>query len=144
MSNSAGLHSALKKFVNDTLTSSENPETMNPQTQQMLLNTALHLGDMSTQTRSFDLALKWTYLVQEEFFRQGDIEKGQGIPVVQMFDREKLDVPKSQVFFINLFVTPLFGLVSQIVPELKEVLDNAEKNKNAWEQHSYKHPLVFK
>lgn len=37
-------------------------------TQQFIMESALHACDISQQTRSFDLAKEWTYLLFEEFF----------------------------------------------------------------------------
>ena len=72
--------------------------------QQDLLNIIIHCGDLGTQTRDFETALSWTYLVQEEFFIQGDEERRLGFPVTNLCDREKLDVSKSQIGFMTFLV----------------------------------------
>lgn len=48
----------------------------------------MHAADVSTQTRTFDVAVEWTHLLFDEFFNQGDIEKEKGLPVSFLCDRE--------------------------------------------------------
>ena len=55
---------------------------------QTLLEFVVHSADISTQTRTFDIAVEWTKLLFEEFFHQGDMEKEQGLPVSFLCDRE--------------------------------------------------------
>lgn len=55
---------------------------------QQLLEFSVHAADVSTQTRSFEIAVEWTKLLFEEFFAQGDIEKEKGLPVSFLCDRE--------------------------------------------------------
>ena len=40
---------------------------------------------------------RWLGLLEEEFFRQGDLERGAGLPISPLFDRTKQGVSKSQV-----------------------------------------------
>jgi hypothetical protein len=42
---------------------------------QQLIEICLHAADVSTQCRPFEIAHEWTYLLFEEFFNQGDLEK---------------------------------------------------------------------
>jgi len=44
-------------------------------TQQFIMESAMHACDISQQTRSFEICKEWTYLLFEEFFMQGDIER---------------------------------------------------------------------
>jgi hypothetical protein len=38
------------------------------ESKQLLLELVVHAADVSTQTRSFDIAVEWTWLLFEEFF----------------------------------------------------------------------------
>ena len=42
---------------------------------QQLMEFCVHAADVSTQCRPFEIAHEWTYLLFEEFFKQGDLEK---------------------------------------------------------------------
>jgi hypothetical protein len=43
--------------------------------QQQILEMAIHACDLSASTRAFPIVKEWIYLLFEEFFRQGDLEK---------------------------------------------------------------------
>ena len=88
-------------------------------TKQQLLEFTVHAADVSTQTRTFDVAVEWTKLLFEEFFHQGDIEKEKGLPISFLCDRETTQIPQSQPGFVNFILAPLFSLVSEIMPEVK-------------------------
>ena len=60
--------------------------------QQFLLEVILHSADVSQQTRDFDVVKEWTYLLFEEFFDQGDLEKQQGLPISMLCDRNNTNV----------------------------------------------------
>lgn len=102
---------------------------------QQLLEFAVHAADVSTQTRSFDVAVEWTQLLFEEFFIQGDIEKEKGLPISFLCDRETTQIAKSQPGFVNFILNPLFALVSEIVPELKQLEINAKENAENWKNY---------
>ena len=62
------------------------------QKQQFVLECCLHSCDISQGTRSFDVVHKWTYLLFEEFFAQGDLEKDMGLPISMLCDRATTNV----------------------------------------------------
>jgi len=80
---------------------------------------ALHSCDVSQQTRSFEVAREWTYLLFEEFFAQGDIEKEENLPVSFLCDRETTNVAASQPGFANFVVLPLFKALVEIIPNVQ-------------------------
>jgi hypothetical protein len=43
--------------------------------QQFLMEICLHSADVSVPAREFEVVRDWTYLLFEEFFSQGDLEK---------------------------------------------------------------------
>ena len=52
----------------------ENKETIT-QEKNTILTLAMHACDVSQQGRKFGVAREWTYLLFDEFFDQGDLEK---------------------------------------------------------------------
>lgn len=52
----------------------------------------MHASDVSTQCRTFETAHKWTYLLFEEFFNQGDLEKHEKLPVSFLCDRSTTSI----------------------------------------------------
>jgi hypothetical protein len=51
-------------------------------------------ADIGHAAKSIDLHERWTLLVCEEFFQQGDMEKKLGLPVSMYCDRETTDIAK--------------------------------------------------
>lgn len=43
--------------------------------QQIIMDLLIHSADISQQCRPFEIVKEWTYLLFEEFFDQGDLEK---------------------------------------------------------------------
>jgi cAMP-specific phosphodiesterase 4 len=88
----------------------------------------VHAADVSTQCRPFEIAHEWTYLLFEEFFKQGDLEKHQKLPVSFLCDRESTTIAKSQPGFVNFIVAPLFTTLIEVMPPLKHLLTKAQEN----------------
>lgn len=103
--------------------------------QQLILNMILHAADISNPTKPIDIYKKWVDLVFDEFFSQGDLEKGNKIPISINCDRDIIKIPKTQIGFISLVVKPTFELINHIIPECCEVyLQNIEYNYKYYEE----------
>ncbi|CDW73305.1 iesterase family member [Stylonychia lemnae] len=107
---------------------------------QDLFNIAIHAADLGIHCRTFELSLKWSELLHEEFFFQGDEERRLGLPTMDIFDRVKNDVSKNQIGFIKFFVLPLYISISEVVPDAKEQVENIESNIENWGTYKYTHP----
>jgi hypothetical protein len=92
-------------------------------TQQFVMEAAIHACDISQQTRSFDLAKEWTYLLFEEFFMQGDIEMAKELPISMLCDRNTNNVAGAQPGFVNFVTLPMFVPLSNILPNISECCD---------------------
>ena len=57
----------------------------------------LHCCDISHPAKLFDIHQRWTYLLMEEFFRQGDTEKSLGLPYSPLCDRNTTHIAESQI-----------------------------------------------
>lgn len=104
------------------------------ESKQQMLEIFVHAADVSTQTRPFDIAVEWTWLLFEEFFNQGDLEKMEGLPVSFLCDRTTTNIAKSQPGFLNFIVIPMFAMVSEVMPTMKELETNARENVKNYEQ----------
>lgn len=67
-----------------------------------------HLADISNPTKSWELALAWTELLFEEFFKQGDKERELGVGVSDLMDRSTTNIAKAQLGFIDIIVLPAY------------------------------------
>ena len=95
----------------------------------------IHSCDLSTPTRKFDTLRTWTYLLFEEFFHQGDVEKAQGQPASFLCDRETTIVAKEQPGFCNFIVIPAWKVVSALLPRVECAEQRARQNVQNWQQH---------
>lgn len=100
--------------------------------QQEMLNLLIHLGDLSHNTKSFEISKTWTNLLYEEFYQQGDREKSLGIPISMFCDRDSSNVPKAQIGFIKALVIPSFDVLVNFFPKLNHLIENLEDNMNQW------------
>jgi hypothetical protein len=70
----------------------------------MLLQIAIKCADIGHAAKEVELHEKWSLLIVEEFYNQGDTEKEEGLPVSMFCDREKTDLSGSQSGFITNLV----------------------------------------
>ena len=104
-------------------------------TQQQLLEMALHCSDLTPGSRDFATAKKWTYLLFEEFFHQGDVEKRENLPVSFLCDRVTTNVASNQPGFINFIVMPLFKSMTTVLPGMGFLVKRAVENAETWKNY---------
>lgn len=66
-----------------------------------------------------EVAEPWLDRLLQEFFKQSDAEKLEGLPVTPFMDRDKVTKPSSQCSFIGLVLLPLFEALGELFPELE-------------------------
>jgi len=71
--------------------------TLDKTEKSKVLSLILHCADISHPAKSWELHSKWTPLLMEEFFRQGDQEKELKRQCSPLCDRNTTLVPESQV-----------------------------------------------
>ena len=125
----------------DTFTLLSGNEKTKFDEQQILLNYMIHAADLGHNCKKFKISLQWVEVLCEEFWRQGDMEKKKGIPVSFLCDRDKIDVPSSQVGFLKGFVVTTFDCLIKMFPSLIYTMDNAKNNIKEWKKLSEKHRL---
>lgn len=65
----------------------------------------LKAADLGHASLPWDQHVRWSNLVVEEFYQQGDDEKSRGLPVSFLCDRVRdADLPKSQQGFLRFVV----------------------------------------
>ncbi|XP_037917818.1 calcium/calmodulin-dependent 3',5'-cyclic nucleotide phosphodiesterase 1-like isoform X5 [Hermetia illucens] len=75
----------------------------------------LHCCDISHPAKKWNLHHRWTMLLLEEFFRQGDLERELGLPFSPLCDRNNTLVAESQIGFIEFIVDPSMGVCSDML-----------------------------
>lgn len=103
--------------------------------QQEVLNLLIHTGDLSHNTKSSDISYKWTLLLYEEFFNQGDKERSLGKPISFLCDRYTTIICSSQVGFLKFIIQPSFEVLNNIIPEVESYfVENIKHNILFWEK----------
>uniref|UniRef100_A0AC35U6D6 Phosphodiesterase n=1 Tax=Rhabditophanes sp. KR3021 TaxID=114890 RepID=A0AC35U6D6_9BILA len=109
-------------------TSIVSPEKYNERV--ILLQSMIHLADLSNPTKPIELYRCWNQRILEEYWRQGDKEKDLGLEVSPMCDRGTVTIEKSQIGFIDYIVHPLFETWAELVqPDAQDILDQLEENR---------------
>jgi len=80
-----------------------------------LLEMLVHFADVSNPAKPSNISFKWTHLVVEEFFRQGDLERSKGLTIGPMLDRNDTNIAKSQRGFIQYVIRPYFDIFVEAV-----------------------------
>lgn len=79
----------------------------------------IKVSDISNEARPMDVAEPWLDRLLQEFFKQSDAEKLEGLPVTPFMDREKITKPSSQCSFIGFVLLPLFEALGELLTELQ-------------------------
>ena len=102
--------------------------------QQMMLNYLIHTADLGHNTKKFEISIQWVELLTKEFWIQGDTERKNNLNISFLCDRNNVDVPQSQVGFINGFILSTFSLLVTMFPTLEFTLVNAKNNIKKWQE----------
>jgi hypothetical protein len=100
--------------------------------QQEIINYLVHTADISHNAKRFEISYKWTYFLMEEFWRQGDIERSNRLPISFLCDRFTAEVPKSQIGFITGIIIPSFEVLNDFLPSLGYFKDAVMNNLEEW------------
>uniref|UniRef100_A0A673H337 Phosphodiesterase n=1 Tax=Sinocyclocheilus rhinocerous TaxID=307959 RepID=A0A673H337_9TELE len=80
-----------------------------PENRLLIKRMLIKCADVANPCRPLELCIEWAGRISEEYFAQTDEEKRQGLPVVMpVFDRNTCSIPKSQISFIDYFITDMF------------------------------------
>ncbi|KAF9903235.1 hypothetical protein EC991_004058 [Linnemannia zychae] len=115
-----------------TGTSYRSASDLTPELRQNLSNCLLHAADISNAVKPWTLCKRWSDLVVQEFFRQGDIEKAQLLPVSPNMDRDQHNQPQISLGFGDFVVQPYFESFVEFLPEAAPFLAALANNREQW------------
>ncbi|CAE7580927.1 PDE2A [Symbiodinium sp. CCMP2592] len=98
----------------------------------LVLKFALKCADVGHLALDWPGHLRWVQRLEEEFFLQGDREKGLKLDPGFLMDRDKPGVSQTQVGFFDAIVLPLFRSFHQACPRAKPMLERVESNYADW------------
>jgi 3',5'-cyclic-nucleotide phosphodiesterase len=95
-------------------------------------------ADISNVARPFEIAAKWSDILQLEFANQGVMEQAVGIPTTLFGGPPELGnltkLANSQIGFMNIFAGPLFEAVTDILPPMVFAVEEIKKNQGIWKR----------
>uniref|UniRef100_A0A0R3RLG1 PDEase domain-containing protein n=1 Tax=Elaeophora elaphi TaxID=1147741 RepID=A0A0R3RLG1_9BILA len=134
MSKHMSILADLKTMVEAKKVAGSSVLTLDKTDRIQVMQTMIHLADLSNPTKPIDLYTIWVKNIMEEYWRQGDRERDLGIDISPMCDRNNITIAKSQVGFIDFIVHPLFETWADLVnPHAQYILDQLEFNRE-WYQ----------
>ncbi|PWY95662.1 high affinity cAMP phosphodiesterase [Aspergillus sclerotioniger CBS 115572] len=102
----------------------------------LLCGLLIKCADISNVARPWEVAEKWTQILQEEFANQGEMEKEVGMETALFGGPPELGnvykLATSQIGFMSIFALPLFEGVSDILPDLKFTVEHIRSNQSKW------------
>uniref|UniRef100_A0AAX7UI81 Phosphodiesterase n=1 Tax=Astatotilapia calliptera TaxID=8154 RepID=A0AAX7UI81_ASTCA len=119
--------------IEETSTSETFQEVIRNQKNRLLIKRMLiKCADVANPCRPLELCIEWAGRISEEYFAQTDEEKRQGLPVVMpVFDRNTCSVPKSQISFIDYFITDMFDAWDAFAT-LPGLMEHLSENYKYW------------
>ncbi|KAF9578047.1 High affinity cAMP-specific and IBMX-insensitive 3',5'-cyclic phosphodiesterase 9A [Lunasporangiospora selenospora] len=118
--------------AHSTATGSRFPVDLTQELRQNLCNCLLHAADISNAVKPWALCKRWSDLVVQEFFRQGDIEKAQSLPVSPNMDRDQHNQPQISLGFSDFVVHPYFASLAELLPGSAPLLETLASNREQW------------
>ncbi|ESO12607.1 hypothetical protein HELRODRAFT_62653, partial [Helobdella robusta] len=92
------------------------------------LSLIVHCSDISHPAKDWELHHKWTELLMEEFFRQGDQEEQLSLPVSPLCDRRNTLVAESQIGFIDFIVDPSLQVLGDMADRFVYLMNHSDRN----------------
>jgi len=96
------------------------------------LQVALKCADMGHLTLKWRDHLLWVKRLEEEFFAQGDKEKGMSLEPSFLMDRQKPGVTQTQVGFFDYVALPLYQTLVKAFPLASPMLVGVQANYQCW------------
>jgi hypothetical protein len=152
LSTDMSFHFALNNELNECMNRNSNESkvvsgaTFSDKDRVILLRSILHAADISNPLKPWSISKKWSDLVVEEFFAQGDREKREGLSVSMNMDRNTTSQDEISLNFADFIVAPFFLSLMRALPKLSKACRILESNRDMWDnvlrkrvQHSQTH-----
>ncbi|KAI9092119.1 hypothetical protein DFS34DRAFT_584116, partial [Phlyctochytrium arcticum] len=102
----AGHFTTLAIFKNKVSASANFDPINSPDDRSLLFRMLIKCADVSNLTREWPVYCAWLDRLIKEFVNQGDEEKRLGLPVSPFMDRDNINIPQSQLGFIEFLCQP--------------------------------------
>eukprot|EP01135_Chromosphaera_perkinsii_P008617 Nk52_evm59s1401 gene=Nk52_evmTU59s1401 len=113
----------------------ENPSSYdknNVEHRKCLIASVMTAADIHVICKPWPIQHKTAYIIYSEFFAQGDEEKAQGQTPIPMMDRDKAEVPKLQLGFIDFVCKELYYDLAKFDSKFSFLKDGMDANRIEW------------
>ena len=107
-------------------------EMLEDSTSRLVQQMIVKVADLSHVAAPTEQHRKWVALLQEEHWRQGDLERSLGMRVSHMMNREGGGITDSQVGFFEIIVLPTFEAFSNCFEGARVLHNRAQCNYWYW------------
>ncbi|XP_054550683.1 high affinity cAMP-specific and IBMX-insensitive 3',5'-cyclic phosphodiesterase 8A [Talpa occidentalis] len=105
-----------------------------PENRALVRRMLIKCADVANPCRPLEQCVEWAARISEEYFAQTDEEKLRGLPVVMpVFDRSTCSIPRSQISFIDYFITDMFDAWDAFV-DLPDLMRHLDHNFKYWKR----------
>lgn len=134
LSTDLSVHLQLVGSLKTALISQETSDVIH--SPMMLMKIVIKCADIGHSSKALRLHARWSDLIIEEFFLQGDDEQALGMDISPFMNRNSENSAKNQVGFFEFIILPFFEVVAEVVfrPEFKTILDQAHQNYKHWKK----------
>lgn len=98
----------------------------------VILRSILHAADISNPSKNWKTSKRWSDLVVQEFFAQGDLEIAEKLPVSMNMDRSKSFQDEISLGFSDCIAAPFYLTLLKAFPKLVKAVRNLESNRRLW------------
>lgn len=127
-------------MVTGSLQNSRQPvdwDTVKAEDKTLVHQMVIKCADIGHLAADHNTHRRWSYKLEEEFFRQGDREQALGLPISPLMDREQQgSMTRSQMGFFSIVGIPLFQALTDLFKDAQPMLDGVLANYKHWEAAS--------
>ncbi|GAX75322.1 hypothetical protein CEUSTIGMA_g2767.t1 [Chlamydomonas eustigma] len=99
----------------------------------LVMKMVLKWADIGHIAGSWDVHRSWLWRLEEELFKQGDLERSSSLPVSPLMDRSSgFGVSKAQTGFFDVVAFPMYEPMAKVFPGCKPMLDAVKSNYDRW------------
>ncbi|CAL4086338.1 unnamed protein product, partial [Meganyctiphanes norvegica] len=115
----------------------ESPDFMafgTPENVIIIKRMLIKCADISNPVRPLHLCIEWGHRIANEYFTQTEEEKKRSLPIVMpQFDRTSCSIPKSQIGFIDFFISDMFDNWDALA-DVPELMNHLRTNYQYWKE----------
>jgi hypothetical protein len=135
LSTDLSVHLQLVGCLKTALISQDHSEIIH--SPMMMMKIVIKCADLGHSSKTAFLHARWSDLIIEEFFLQGDEEAMLGMDISPFMNRHNENSAKNQVGFFEFIILPFFENVAEVAfrsSEFKTILHQAHQNYKLWKK----------